>query len=110
MSNNTYDIGNFCLRITKYDFDLRIIRGNLVVSTPAYQAAGRGFDPCSDQACYIRCKNLALCIIDCVDIYVPFGGDTKIRRSFLSGVYTGGSNMSHTGGKCVTCRGVHILA
>ena len=27
-----------------------------------------------------------------------------------SGVYARGSKRSHTGGKCVTCRGLHILA
>ena len=30
--------------------------------------------------------------------------------SLLSGVYARGSKISHTGGKCVTCRGLHILA
>ena len=34
---------------------------------------------------------------------VSFGGDTKSRRSLLSGVYARGSKRSHTGGKCVTC-------
>ena len=38
---------------------------------------------------------------------VPFGGDTKSRQSLLSGVYVGGNKRSHTGGKCVTCRGLH---
>ena len=32
-----------------------------------------------------------------------------IRWSLLSGVYARGSKISHTGGKCVTCRGLHIL-
>ena len=30
-----------------------------------------------------------------------FGGDTKSRWSFLSGVYARGGKRSHTGGKCV---------
>ena len=38
---------------------------------------------------------------------VSFGGDTKSRRSLLSGVYARGSKISHTGSKCVTCRGLH---
>ena len=29
--------------------------------------------------------------------------------SILSGVYARGCNRSHTVGKCVTCRGLHIL-
>ena len=28
----------------------------------------------------------------------------------ISGVYARGSKRSHPGGKCVTCRGLHILA
>ena len=40
---------------------------------------------------------------------VSFGGDTKIRRSLLSGVYARGSKRSHTLGKCVTCRGPPLL-
>ena len=38
-----------------------------------------------------------------------FGRDTKSRWSLLSGVYARGSKISHTGGKCVTCRGLRIL-
>ena len=30
---------------------------------------------------------------------MSFGGDTKSRRSLLSGVYARGSKISHTGGK-----------
>ena len=33
---------------------------------------------------------------------VSFGGDTKSRRSFLSGVYATGSGRSHARGKYVT--------
>ena len=40
---------------------------------------------------------------------VPFGRYTKSRWSRLSGVYARGSERSHTGGKCVTCRGLHIF-
>ena len=42
---------------------------------------------------------------------VSFGGDTKSRRSLLSGVYARGSKISHQSAlghwKCVTCRGLH---
>ena len=38
---------------------------------------------------------------------VSFGGDTKSRRYLLSGVYARGSKISHTGGQCVTCVGLH---
>ena len=55
----------------------------------------------------ITCKNLALYIRDCIS--VSFGWDTKGRWSLLSGVYARGSKRSHTGGKCVTCHGLHIL-
>ena len=39
-------------------------------------------------------------------LLVSFGRDTKSRWSFLPGVYARGSKRSHTGGKCVTCRGL----
>ena len=38
---------------------------------------------------------------------VSFGRDTKSCRSLLSGVYVMGSKISHTGGKCGTCGGLH---
>ena len=40
-------------------------------------------------------------------LLVFFGSDTISRWSFLSGVYARGSKRSHTGGKCVTYRGLH---
>ena len=40
---------------------------------------------------------------------VSFGRDTKRCWSLLSGVYARGSKRSHTVGKCVTYRGLHIL-
>ena len=40
---------------------------------------------------------------------VSFGGDIKGLWPLLSGVYARGSKISHTGGECVTCRGLHIL-
>ena len=48
-------------------------------------------------------------IRDCV--YLCLSDETlKSRWSLLSGVYARGSKRSRTGGKCVTCRGLHILA
>ena len=38
---------------------------------------------------------------------VSFRGDTINRHSLLSGVYARGTKISHTGGKCVTCHGLH---
>ena len=38
---------------------------------------------------------------------MSFRGDTESRRLLLSGVYARGSKISHTGGKCVTCHGLH---
>ena len=35
--------------------------------------------------------------------------DTGSCRSLLPGVYARGTKISHTGGKCVTCCGLHIL-
>ena len=40
-------------------------------------------------------------------LQVSFEGDTKSRRSVLHGVYARGSKIPQTGGKCVTCRGLH---
>ena len=43
----------------------------------------------------------------CHTLPVSFGEDAKSRRSLLSGAYARGSKGSHTGGKCVSCRGLH---
>ena len=65
-------------------------RGSVVFSTSAWHAAvPRVSILCLDKACYIRCKNLALTIRDCISL--SFGGDTKSRRSLLSGAYVRGS-------------------
>ena len=55
----------------------------------------------------IRCKNLAFYIRDCVSLCLS---DETLNNhwSLLPGVYARGSKISHTGGKCVTCRGLHI--
>ena len=41
---------------------------------------------------------------------VSFGLETISRWSLPSGIYSRGSNRFHTGGKCVTCRELNILA
>ena len=56
------------------------MRGSVVVSTSARHAAGRGFGPGTRHV-----SLLGLNIRDCVSL--SFGGDTKNRRSLLSGVY-----------------------
>ena len=38
---------------------------------------------------------------------VFFGRDSKTCWSLLSAVYVRGCKRAHTGGKCVTCRGLH---
>ena len=96
-------------------------RCSVMVSTFARRTALPGSLLCSDQACYIRCKNLALKIVGHVYfvgrgssvvgaplqnqdkfVYpvlpVSFGGDTVNRWSFLSGVNTRRSKISHTRG------------
>ena len=55
--------------------------------------------------------NMALNIRDCVSLCL-LDDTIKSRWSLLSGVYARGSNISQTGGggKCVNCRGLHIIA
>ena len=60
------------------------------------------------QAWIIRCKNLALYIGDCESLCLS-DETVKSRWSLLSGVYARGSKISHTGGKCVTCRGLRPI-
>ena len=52
----------FCL----YNYKLLKVVGKLYKAP--YHAVVRGSIFCSDQACYIRCKNLALNIRDCVSL------------------------------------------
>ena len=66
----------------------------------------------------IWCNNLALYIRDCASlclsdetVYLCISDETLKSRWFhLSGVSARGSKISHTGGKCVTCCGLHRLA
>ena len=75
---------------------MSVLRGAVVqwyvgrsLITPAARVQFPGWE-----ARIIRCKNLALYIRDCESVC-------------LSDAW--GSKISHTGGKCVTCRGLHIL-
>ena len=77
--------------------------------TPAWHAAVRGSIPRSDQAWHIRCKNLGLNIRGCVSLCLLDENLKESRWSLLSGVYARGGKSSHTGSKCVTCRGLRIL-
>ena len=63
---------------------------------------------------YSRCKTLALYIRDCESLCLSDETVKAVGPFYLSGVYSTarGSKRSHTGdraGKCVTCRGLHIL-
>ena len=58
------------------------------------------------EAIIIRCKNLALYIRDCESLCLS---DETVKAVGPFGVYARGSKRPHTGGKCVTCRGLHIL-
>ena len=68
-----------------------------------WRPGGPGFE----SLCATLLRNFGNSIYPALTLY--FGGDTKGRRSLLSGVYARGSKRSHTGGKCVTCRGLHSL-
>ena len=85
----------------------------------AYHAARPGSIPGLGnpgwEARIIRCKNLALYIRDCESLCLS--DDTlkavgDLVPSISSGVYARprGSKISHTGGQCVTCRGLHVVA
>ena len=82
----------------------RCSEGSVVVSTSACHAAGRGSLPgpgaCKTWLCTLEI--VYLCLLD---------ETLKRRWSLLSGVYARGSK-EHTSlhWKCVTCRGLHILA
>ena len=83
-------------------FIIQLIRNTLI-----REAAGRGSIP--GQATRHVILLVVKTWLSTENVSVSFGGDTKSRRSLLSGVYARGSKRSHTGGKCVTCRGLHIL-
>ena len=83
-------------------------RSSVVVSAPAWHAGGRGSILCSDQTCYIRCENVALYIRDCVSLCLSDEILKAVGPFYL--VSMPGEVKSPTRGKCVTCRGLHILA
>ena len=62
----------------------------------------------SDQACYIRCKNLTLNIRDCVSLCLSEETLKAVGPFYL--VSMAGEVKDPTRGKCVTRRGLHILA
>ena len=59
------------------------------------------------EARIIRCKNLALYIRDCESLCLSDETLKAVGPFYL--VSARGSKRSHTGGKCETCRGLHIL-
>ena len=80
-----------------------------MVSTLAYQAASPGSIPGPGGEHYLsRCKNLALYIRDCVSLCLSDETVKAVGPIYLVSM-PGGSKSSHTGGKCVTRRGLHIL-
>ena len=60
------------------------------------------------EARIIWCKNLALYIRDCESLCLSDETLKAVGPSYLVSMPRG-SKRSHTGGKCVTCRGLHIL-
>ena len=56
----------------------------------------------------IRCKNLALYIRDCVSLCLS-DETLKAAGPFYLVSMPGEVKRFHTGGECVTCRGLHIL-
>ena len=59
------------------------------------------------EARIIRCKNLALYIRDCESLCLSDETVKAVGPFYL--VSMPGEVRPHTGGKCVTCRGLHIL-
>ena len=57
---------------------------------------------------YSRCTNLALYIRDCESLCLSDETVKAVGPFYLVSM-PGGSKISHTGGKGVTCRGLHIL-
>ena len=73
--------------------------GGSVVRACDWQSSGRVFE-----SCWGRLETLA---ISFTPLCQCLSEETKTRWSLLSGVYARGSKISHTGGDCVTCRGLH---
>ena len=60
------------------------------------------------EARIIRCKNLALYIRDCESLCLSDETVKAVGPFYLVSM-PGEVKKNHTGGKCVTCRGLHIL-
>ena len=84
-------------------------RGSVVVITPAWHAGDLGSIP-GPGMLYFRCKKLALNIRDCVSLCLSDETLKAVGRFYL--VSMPGEVKYHTSlhWKCVTCRGLHILA
>ena len=63
--------------------------GSVMVSTSAWHAAGRRFESWTRHVSLLGVKSW-LSTLEIVYLRVFFGGDTKNRRSLLSGVYVKG--------------------
>ena len=78
-----------------------------MVSTPAWHAGDLGSIP-RPVMLYFRRKNLALNITDCVSLCLSEETLKAVGPFYLVSM-PGGVKYSTQGGKCVTCRGLHIL-
>ena len=85
-------------------------RGSVVVSTSAWHAAGRGSIPRQGTRQVIRRKNLALNIIDCLSLCLSEETPKAVGPFYPLSMPREVKDPTHTGGKSVTCRGLHILA
>ena len=67
-----------------------------------------GFDPRTRSI--IRCRNLALCIRDCVSLCLSDETLTPVGPFYLVSMPGEVKDPTSMHWKCVTCRGLHILA
>ena len=81
---------------------------NTRLGRPTLHASSPGSPPGLGEY-YSRCENLDLYIRDCESLCLSDETVKAVGPFYRSGVYARGSKRSHTGGKCVTCRGLHIL-
>ena len=63
----------------------------------------------SDQACYIRCKNLALNIRDCVSLCLSDETVNAVGPFYLVSMPREIKDPTSLHWECVTCRGLQIL-
>ena len=84
-------------------------RGSVVVSTPAYRAADRVRIPLGPGV-IVRYKNLALYIRDCVSLCLSDETLKAVGPFYLVSMPGEVKDPTSLHWKCVTCRGLHILA